>query len=111
MKESGSFLGRQGLGYMWHINITSRFSAESKKFSLAKFCKNEFVSQIIVNADCYACGCKKSINEDLMKKDFVILVDQSDHPIGEMEKMEAHQLGLMHRAFSVFIFNRSEATC
>jgi isopentenyl-diphosphate Delta-isomerase len=42
-----------------------------------------------------------------MKKDFVILVDQSDHPIGEMEKMEVHQLGLMHRAFSVFIFNRS----
>jgi isopentenyl-diphosphate delta-isomerase len=35
----------------------------------------------------------------------VILVDENDHPIGTMEKMEAHQKGLLHRAFSVFIFN------
>src|SRR6478735_5531984 len=42
-----------------------------------------------------------------MMKDFVILVDAADRPIGQMEKMEAHQLGLMHRAFSVFIFNNA----
>lgn len=35
----------------------------------------------------------------------VILVDNLDQPIGTMEKMEAHQKGLLHRAFSVFIFN------
>jgi isopentenyl-diphosphate delta-isomerase len=35
----------------------------------------------------------------------VILVDDNDAPIGTMEKMEAHQKGLLHRAFSVFIFN------
>jgi isopentenyl-diphosphate delta-isomerase len=35
----------------------------------------------------------------------VILVDQDDVPRGQMEKMEAHQKGLLHRAFSVFIFN------
>ena len=35
----------------------------------------------------------------------VILVDQEDHAIGTMEKMEAHQKGLLHRAFSVVIFN------
>ena len=35
----------------------------------------------------------------------VILVDKNDHPIGLMEKMEAHEKGLLHRAFSVFIFN------
>jgi isopentenyl-diphosphate delta-isomerase len=35
----------------------------------------------------------------------VILVNEQDEPIGEMEKMEAHQKGLLHRAFSVFIFN------
>lgn len=35
----------------------------------------------------------------------VILVDANDHPIGEMEKMEAHVKGLLHRAISVFIFN------
>ena len=35
----------------------------------------------------------------------VILVDNNDNPIGEMEKMEAHEKALLHRAFSVFIFN------
>ncbi|MCZ4243920.1 isopentenyl-diphosphate Delta-isomerase [Pedobacter punctiformis] len=35
----------------------------------------------------------------------VILVNEFDEPQGGMEKMEAHQKGLLHRAFSVFIFN------
>ena len=35
----------------------------------------------------------------------VILVDKTDHQIGEMEKQEAHIKGLLHRAFSIFIFN------
>ncbi len=35
----------------------------------------------------------------------VILVNEDDEPIGTMEKMEAHQRALLHRAFSVFIFN------
>jgi len=35
----------------------------------------------------------------------VILVDKSDHPLGIMDKLEAHEKGLLHRAFSVFIFN------
>jgi isopentenyl-diphosphate delta-isomerase len=35
----------------------------------------------------------------------VILVDEHDNPVGIMEKMEAHRQALLHRAFSVFIFN------
>jgi isopentenyl-diphosphate delta-isomerase len=35
----------------------------------------------------------------------VILVNESDEQVGTMEKMEAHQKGLLHRAFSIFIFN------
>lgn len=35
----------------------------------------------------------------------VILVDEEDVPKGQMDKMEAHEKGLLHRAFSVFIFN------
>jgi isopentenyl-diphosphate delta-isomerase len=35
----------------------------------------------------------------------VILVNEADEAIGTMEKMEAHQKGVLHRAFSVFIFN------
>jgi len=35
----------------------------------------------------------------------VILVDLNDVEIGSIEKMEAHEKALLHRAFSVFIFN------
>lgn len=35
----------------------------------------------------------------------VILVDVHDRQTGAMEKMEAHEKGVLHRAFSVFIFN------
>ncbi len=35
----------------------------------------------------------------------VVLVDEYDTEIGTMEKMEAHRKALLHRAFSVFIFN------
>ncbi|WP_417800792.1 isopentenyl-diphosphate Delta-isomerase [Tenacibaculum sp.] len=38
-------------------------------------------------------------------KEQVILVDQQDNPIGLMEKIEAHEKALLHRAFSVFVFN------
>ncbi len=35
----------------------------------------------------------------------VILVNEFDEPVGTMEKMAAHEQALLHRAFSVFIFN------
>ena len=35
----------------------------------------------------------------------VILVDENDTVLGLMEKMEAHEKGLLHRAFSVFVIN------
>ena len=35
----------------------------------------------------------------------VILVDEKDHQIGIMEKMQAHREGRLHRAFSIFILN------
>lgn len=40
-----------------------------------------------------------------MKEEFVILVNEKDEQIGSMEKIEAHQKALLHRAFSVFILN------
>jgi len=36
----------------------------------------------------------------------VILVNEKDEAIGTMEKMEAHEKALLHRAFSIFIFNK-----
>ncbi len=35
----------------------------------------------------------------------VILVDEQDNVIGRMEKMEAHRRGVLHRAFSILVFN------
>ena len=40
-----------------------------------------------------------------MSSEKVILVDENDNQVGLMPKLEAHQKGLLHRAFSVFIFN------
>ncbi|MDF2381411.1 isopentenyl-diphosphate Delta-isomerase [Nostoc ellipsosporum NOK] len=36
----------------------------------------------------------------------VILVDEQDVELGTMEKMEAHRQAVLHRAFSIFIFNK-----
>lgn len=37
--------------------------------------------------------------------EYVILVDEQDRKLGLMEKIEAHEKGVLHRAFSVFILN------
>ncbi|WP_026915424.1 isopentenyl-diphosphate Delta-isomerase [Christiangramia portivictoriae] len=40
-----------------------------------------------------------------MAQENVILVNEKDEQIGLMEKIEAHEKALLHRAFSVFVFN------
>ena len=40
-----------------------------------------------------------------MSQDEVILVNDADAEIGRMEKLQAHQQGLLHRAFSVLLYN------
>ena len=42
-----------------------------------------------------------------MGTDQVILVNEKDEQIGLMEKIEAHEKALLHRAFSVFVFNKN----
>ena len=39
-------------------------------------------------------------------EEMVVLVDEKDNQIGLMPKMEAHEKAVLHRAFSVFIFNK-----
>lgn len=38
-------------------------------------------------------------------EEFVVLVNPQDEVLGLMEKQQAHVNGLLHRAFSVFVFN------
>jgi len=40
-----------------------------------------------------------------MKNEFVILVDENDKKMGISEKMVTHRKGLLHRAFSIIIYN------
>ena len=40
-----------------------------------------------------------------MSEEKVILVDKNDNQVGLMPKIEAHEKGVLHRAFSIFIFN------
>jgi len=42
----------------------------------------------------------------MQKKEYVILVDKQDNQIGLQEKLKAHELGQLHRAFSVFLFRK-----
>ena len=37
----------------------------------------------------------------------MILVSETDDQLGLMGKMEAHEKGVLHRAFSVFVFNKN----
>ena len=40
-----------------------------------------------------------------MMEEQVILVNEKDEQIGTMPKLEAHEKGVLHRAFSVFVLN------
>jgi isopentenyl-diphosphate Delta-isomerase len=44
----------------------------------------------------------------LAKRDFVVLVNEQAETIGTEEKLKAHQLGLLHKAFSLFICNAAD---
>jgi isopentenyl-diphosphate delta-isomerase len=43
--------------------------------------------------------------EDLNKQEEVVLVNENNEVSGYLEKLDAHQQGLLHRAISVIIFN------
>lgn len=42
-----------------------------------------------------------------MKEEMVVLVNEKDEQVGLMPKLEAHEKAVLHRAFSVFIFNEA----
>jgi len=45
------------------------------------------------------------IKKGFFMSEYVVLVDAHDNPVGIAEKMKAHQEGLLHRAFSIIVFN------
>jgi isopentenyl-diphosphate delta-isomerase len=47
------------------------------------------------------------MNVEEVAGEWVILVNGKDEQLGTEEKLRAHRLGLMHRAFSVFVVNGS----
>ena len=53
--------------------------------------------------------CAYLIRGNYMINNNIILVNEFDQPIGEMEKLQAHKSGLLHRAFSVFILTKTDA--
>ncbi len=46
-------------------------------------------------------------NNEICNEDKVVLVDANDKVLGVAGKLDAHLLGKLHRAFSVFVFNSS----
>src|SRR6476661_738961 len=53
-------------------------------------------------------GCATSLIFNTTTVSEVIMVNELDEAIGRMEKMAAHSSGVLHRAFSVFIFNSKQ---
>lgn len=43
------------------------------------------------------------------KSEIIIMVDEKDRELGPIEKMEAHYKGVLHRAFSILVFNEDKA--
>jgi isopentenyl-diphosphate delta-isomerase len=39
-----------------------------------------------------------------MQEQLMIIVNEQDEQIGLMPKMQTHELGILHRAFSIFLF-------
>jgi isopentenyl-diphosphate Delta-isomerase len=54
-----------------------------------------------------AAGVGSAADEAGKMSEQVILVDEHDREAGAAEKLEAHRQGLLHRAFSVFVFDRA----
>lgn len=48
------------------------------------------------------------MKENLNIEPLLILVDEDDNTIGYMPKLETHNTGKLHRAFSIFIYDRKE---
>ena len=57
------------------------------------------------NAPLWITSVIRSRLESTMGEDQLILVDATDTQIGVMDKLEAHQRHLLHRAFSIFVLN------
>ncbi|MEM9668022.1 MAG: isopentenyl-diphosphate Delta-isomerase [Pseudomonadota bacterium] len=52
---------------------------------------------------CDMCQFKMTVSVDAQEQ--IILVDETDQQIGIGGKLETHRLGLLHRAFSIFVFD------
>lgn len=46
--------------------------------------------------------------KDKELEELLILVDEYDQEVGALDKLAVHQKGLLHRAFSVFVFNSKD---
>lgn len=51
---------------------------------------------------------EKNAEKNIENAEKVVLVDENDIVLGTEDKIKAHELALLHRAFSVFIYRRKE---
>lgn len=61
--------------------------------------------QLVYGGSLYCVG-KKEKGKDMDTVSDMILVDLDDREIGQGEKLEVHRRGQLHRAFSVFLFDK-----
>jgi isopentenyl-diphosphate Delta-isomerase len=69
----------------------------------------DVVIQLIGHHPCTSICKEKSVSNGSRRNfslsEMVVVVDETDEPVGVEEKITAHRLGIRHRAFSIFILN------
>lgn len=58
--------------------------------------------ELAIHPNVTTCACNETT---LIESEEVVLVNEKDEVVGVEEKIKTHQLGALHRAFSIFIFN------
>ena len=78
-----------------------------------------FMKQLRQTRNCCTCQCCAVLSHRILTSVFfsfplkstltmsaeVVLVNAQDEPVGTADKLEAHEQGWLHRAFSVFVFD------
>ncbi len=90
--------------------VDERLSSTGVAYALEDMGQNRYGRARI--DDLAACLILETFFRSLMTEkpkliDPIVLVDTEDQPIGIEEKLKVHELGLLHRAFSVFVYRKN----
>ncbi len=103
LKGDDSILAAKGCGALGGDVILSVFEKKKEASVKASIRKKNLDLITIGQEASMGFDMDMSSNSDAKNQD-IILVDKNDHQVGLANKMSVHEKGLLHRAFSIFVF-------